>query len=176
VIPGFIVTCATFPGVIVHESAHLVMCRLRRVPVLDVCYFRFGNPSGYVIHGEPPSFGAHFLISLGPFLVNSLLCLLICLPILLPLRLFGYSDPLIHVLMWLGVSIGMHAFPSTGDAAGLWRAARAAAAVGNPLAIVSFPLVIVIYVANALRILWFDLLYGLAIGVGLPLLLIDRMF
>jgi len=48
-IPGPVIAALTFPGVIVHEMAHQLFCRLFRVAVLDVCYFRFGNPAGYVI-------------------------------------------------------------------------------------------------------------------------------
>lgn len=44
-IPGQLIAALTFPGVIVHEMAHQLFCRLFRVAVLDVCYFRFG-PAG----------------------------------------------------------------------------------------------------------------------------------
>lgn len=40
IIPGFLISIATFPGVIVHEAAHQLFCRLTKVAVLDVCYFR----------------------------------------------------------------------------------------------------------------------------------------
>jgi hypothetical protein len=165
----------TFPGVIVHEAAHMLFCRLRRVPILDVCFFRFGNPAGYVIHQEPDNFVSTFLIATGPFFVNSLLCMFFCFPAIVPLRVFGQEDPISYFVMWLGVSIGMHAFPSTQDASTLWRQAREHAARFHPLAIVSLPLVIVIYVANVLRFFWLDLIYGMAIGVALPLLFLEQM-
>ena len=44
-----LISLVTFPGVIVHEAAHLPFCRLRRMPVVEVCFFRVGNPAGYVI-------------------------------------------------------------------------------------------------------------------------------
>lgn len=53
IIPGFLISIVTFPGVIVHEMAHQIFCRLCGVAVFDVCYFRFGNPSGYVVHEIP---------------------------------------------------------------------------------------------------------------------------
>ena len=194
IIPGFLISIATFPSVIVHEAAHLLFCKWRNVPVVDVRFFRFGNPAGYVIHAEPADFTSSFLISVGPFIINSLLCIVICLPIYAPMRLFGLTDPLlygsaVHVLprinifgqtgplsyavLWLGISIGMHAFPSTQDASNLWQAAKAAARGGDLLAIVSFPLVIVIYLANFGSIFWFDYLYGLALGFWLPSLLLN---
>ncbi len=174
-IPGILVAFVTFPGVIVHEAAHMLFCRLRHVPVLDVCFFRFGNPAGYVIHGEVTNFTSAFLISVGPFLVNSLLCLVFCFPAFVPVRIFGQTDLLSYFMLWLGISIGMHAFPSTQDARGLWGQARKAARSLNPLALISFPLVICIYLANILSVVWFDYLYGVAIGLGLPELLLKQV-
>ncbi len=172
IIPGEFVALATFPGVIVHEAAHMLFCKLRGTAVLDVCFFRFGNPAGYVVHEETEDFNTTFLISVGPFIVNSLLCMLICFPAYLPMKVFDVSHPLNFLLLWLGVSIGMHAFPSTQDAAVLWTQAKKAASSLNPLAVLSFPLVILIYVANLASIFWFDLFYGLGIGLGLPALVL----
>jgi hypothetical protein len=171
IIPGELISLATFPGVIVHEAAHLLFCRLRHVAVFDVCFFRVGNPAGYVVHEEPDRFSTAFLITFGPFLVNSLLCMLICFPAFLPLRFFGVRHPLSYFLLWLGVSIGMNAFPSIGDASSLMAQAKKAASSFNPLAIVSYPLVWAIYLANVLRVVWLDYLYGIGIGLGLPALI-----
>jgi hypothetical protein len=44
-IPGQLIALLTFPGVIVHELGHQLMCRFLRVAVLDVCYFRVGRPA-----------------------------------------------------------------------------------------------------------------------------------
>jgi len=167
-IPGWVIALLTFPGVIVHESAHMLFCRIRNVPILDVCFFRFGNPVGYVLHAEIKDFNTSFLVSVGPFIINSLLCMLICFPAFMPVKVFCVEHPLSYVLLWLGVSIGMHAFPSMQDANCLWHAARQAVKTRNPLAIASFPLVILIYAANILSVVWFDYLYGMAIGLGLP--------
>ena len=170
IIPGQLVSLVTFPGVIVHEAAHMFFCKLRKVAVLDVCFFRFGNPAGYVAHEPTDNFTTAFLISMGPFFVNSLLCMLICFPAFLPVRFFGIQHPLSYVLLWLGVSIGMHAFPSIGDAYLLLQQARKEVSSFNPLAILSFPLVWIIYLANILRFFWLDYLYGIGIGLGLPAL------
>jgi Putative zincin peptidase len=175
IIPGFLIALVTFPGVIVHESAHLLFCKLRRVAVFDVCFFRMGNPSGYVIHETPHDFLSAFLISTGPFFINSLLCFIICFPVFLPMRMYGIKDPMSYVLMWLGLSIGMHAFPSTGDASVLWGEARKAAAHWNPLAILSLPLVGVIHIVNLLRFFWLDYLYGFLIGFLLPEFLLKQV-
>ncbi len=170
-IPGQLIALATFPGVIVHEAAHMFFCKLRHVAVFDVCFFRFGNPAGYVVHEHADRFSTTFLICLGPFLINSLLCMLICFPAFMPLRVFGVTHPLSYFLLWLGVSIGMNAFPSIGDAHGLWTQAKKEVSSFNLLAIISFPLVLAIYAANILRFFWLDYLYGIGIGLGLPALI-----
>ena len=171
-IPGILIALLTFPGVIVHESAHLLFCRLRRVAVFDACFLRVGNPMGYVVHEKVTDFVTLWLVSAGPFLVNSVLCVLLCLPVSVPMKIFNHTDPLSYILLWLGVSIGMHAFPSTGDANNIWNAAKEAAHRKNILAILSFPLVVIIYAANIGRIFWLDYAYGAAIGLGLPELLL----
>src|SRR5215831_18820490 len=144
-IPGILITLLTFPGVIVHEAAHMLFCRLRKVAIFEACFLRMGNPAGYVIHEIPRDFTSVFLISMGPFFVNTILCLFFCLPAMIPVHVFGQTDVLCYLLMWVGISIGMHAFPSTQDANVLWNSARKFAALRNPLALLSFPLVVVIY-------------------------------
>lgn len=174
-IPGWIVALLTFPGVIVHEFAHMLFCRLRGVAVLDYCFLNVnitalqaGRPVGYVVHEIPKDFLTTFLISVGPFVVNSVLCFVICLPALLPFEYFQIYEPVSFVVLWLGISIGMHSFPSTQDARGLWQHAKVAAKEGSILAIISYPLVGLIYMANLLSVIWADYAYGLVIGLWLP--------
>jgi hypothetical protein len=168
IIPGFLIALATFPGVIVHEAAHMFFCKVRRVAVFDMCFFRVGNPAGYIIHEEIGDFTTAFLVCVGPLLINSLLCVIICFPAFMPVRVFHVEHPLSYFLLWLGVSIGMHAFPSTHDATNLYHHAKKAAKTLNPLALLSFPLVLLIVVANVLSMVWADYLYGVALGLGLP--------
>jgi hypothetical protein len=174
-IPGWLIAAVTFPGIIIHEAGHLLFCRLRKVAVLEVCYLRLANPPGYVIHERVENFQSSFLISVGPFILNSVLCFVLCLPALFPIHVFHVDDPLSYLLMYLGIAIGMHAFPSTGDAQGLWAEAQVAAKKGSLLAIASYPIVGLIYVANILRFFWFDAIYGMAVGVGLPLWILNAI-
>lgn len=174
-IPAQFVAALTFPGVIVHEAAHLLFCKLRRVAVFDVCFFRFGNPAGYVIHEETDNFTSAFLISFGPFFINSMLCILICLPALAPMRLFGLDQPLSYVLMWLGISIGAPAFPSTHDAQCVWRLAKQEARKMNALAILSIPMAGLFILGNVLSVVWFDVIYAVGIGFALPAWLFDAV-
>lgn len=170
-IPGEIISIATFPGVVVHEFAHMLFCKIRKVAVFDACYFRVGNPAGYVVHEATDNFYTTFLVSMGPFFVNTILCLLICLPAYMPMTFFDLTSPLSIFLMWLGVSIGMHAIPSNTDATHIYEQAKEKVKQFNLLALVSFPIIGVIYVFNVLRFFWADLFYGILIGVGIPKLI-----
>jgi hypothetical protein len=170
IIPGFIISWLTFPGVIVHEWAHLVFCRLTDTPVHEVCYFRFGNPAGYVIHEQPDSVWHHILIGIGPLLVNSLIGLA------MGLLLFGLGArveqlPLVSgILFWLAISIAMHSFPSTGDAKSIWQAVWSE---GAPISarLVGSPLVGLIFLGAIGSIFWLDVIYGCCIVIFLPKLL-----
>lgn len=168
-IPGPVVAFLTFPGVIVHEAAHFLFCRLFRLAVYDVCFFRFGNPAGYVVHEETDDFAASFFVSMGPFFVNSVLCVVFCSAAFMPVWVFEAKDPVAWFFYWLGLSIGMQAFPSTTDLKHVWRLAPANAKKGNVLAILSYPLLAALYPLNFARVIWADLGYGLLIGVVAPL-------
>lgn len=172
-IPGILISILTFPGVIVHEFAHLFFCKMRNVAVFKVCYFQFANPLGYVLHENTTNFNTTFLISMGPFFINTLLCLLICIPAFIPVNYFDLEHPLSYFLIWLGVSIGMHAVPSNQDAKNIYQQAKVEVQNRNILAIVSFPIIGLIYIFNILRFFWADLAYGVAIGVGVPSLLFN---
>ncbi len=171
IIPGFVISYLTFPGVIIHEAAHLLFCRLFKLAVFDVCFFRSGNPAGYVIHEVTDDFKTTFFVSMGPFFVNTALCVVFCSAAFLPVWELKIADPLAYFFYWLGISIGMHAFPSTEDLKHIWKLAPANAKRGNILAIVSFPVIAVLYPLNFLRVVWADLGYGLAVGILTPLAL-----
>lgn len=162
-IPGVIISLLTFPGVIVHELAHQLFCRLARVAVLDVRYFRFGNPAGYVVHEPARRKGQAILIGIGPFFVNTIVGGLIALPASIPVLKFNQGSFLDYFLVWLGVSIAMHAFPSIGDAKSI------KSAVFNdetPLStkIIAVPIVGLIYVGALGSFIWLDVLYGIGVA------------
>lgn len=158
-IPSELIAILTFPGVIVHEFAHKSACQHVGVPVYEVCYFRFGNPAGYVKHGAVQRYGQAFLIDVAPLIVNSLLAFIIFI--------FAVNIPESYMqfgLYWLGISIAMHSFPSSGDADNLWKYSKRAWRV-TPWALTGFPVVILIKVANILSFIWFDLLYAIGLLV-----------
>ncbi len=177
-IPGVIITVLTFPGVIVHELAHQIFCRICRVAVIDVCYFKFGNPAGYVVHEHPKSTYSQILIGIGPFLINSIIGALIALPAAIPILNFGvkFGANTIgsYFLIWVGVSIAMHSFPSTGDAASMWEAIKSKET--NLLTkIFAAPIVLLIYIGAVGSIVWLDLAYGIAVATFIPNMIIKML-
>ena len=117
------------------------------------------------------NFKALFFVSMGPFFGNTLLCMLFCAAAFLPVWELKVSDPLAYFFYWLGLSIGMHAFPSTADLSNLWELAPSKAKRGDVLAVVSLPLVGILYLLNFGRIVWADLGYGILVGILGPIAL-----
>jgi hypothetical protein len=170
-IPGFVITLLSFPGVIVHELAHQLFCRLYKVPVFKVVYFQLGNPAGYVMHEAVKNKAQGIMISIGPFIVNTVIGALVSLPAALPMFRFHTARPLDYVLIYLGVSIAMHAFPSTGDANVIWNSVKQPGT--SPLVkFFAYPIVGLIYVGSLGSFVWLDVIYGVGVAVGLPNLLI----
>ncbi|MDR0727101.1 MAG: DUF3267 domain-containing protein [Rickettsiales bacterium] len=112
-IPGQVMMTVTFMGVIIHEWAHKMACKLFGVKVLEVKYF---SPSGgYVRHEKTNNLTANFFISLAPLIVNSLIAFALgC--VAESFYYFEIENAVLKViLMYLAISIGMHAFPSKVD-------------------------------------------------------------
>src|ERR1700681_3896241 len=100
-IPGFLIALVTFPGIIIHEVGHRLFCDLAGVPVYEVCYFRTGNPSGYVIHAPATSLRASFLITIGPLILNTVICAIICFTPIISLNLDVVDPPgVFFLLLW----------------------------------------------------------------------------
>jgi hypothetical protein len=173
-IPGFVITLVTFPGVIVHELAHQLFCRLYKIPVFKVVYFQTGNPAGYVLHEAARNKAQGILISVGPFFVNTILGALISLPAALPVFTFHNATPLDYLLIYLGVSIAMHAFPSRGDANAIWHSMKES---NTPLwiKIIGYPVVGLIYLGSLGSMFWLDALYGIGVAVFLPRAIIGML-
>ena len=166
-IPGCLIALLTFPGVIVHELGHYLFCRLLGVPVAKVCLFRLGNPAGYVIHAQPDNALQHLLISLGPFFVNTILGAAVAAPVTAPVARFQPGPYWTYALIWLGIAIAMHAFPSIGDAASLWQGIWRGR--GCCLAkLIALPFVGLIYLGALGKMVWLNIVYGIAVAILLP--------
>ena len=154
---GWLIATLTFPGIILHEWAHKFFCDRANIPVYKTCYFRLGNPAGYVIHGPVNSYAKAFLIDTAPFITNTTIAVIIFfIAVIISPGLIAY------ILYWLGISVAMHSFPSSQDADSLWQHSKIALK-RNPLALVSFPVVGLIKLSGILSRFWFDLLYAVAL-------------
>ncbi|WP_084177318.1 DUF3267 domain-containing protein [Natrinema saccharevitans] len=169
---GLLLRLLAAPGVVVHELAHEAACRLVGVPVLEVKYFGLGDPPGYVRHGQPDRYRESFVISVAPFLVNTVVafgCFVGLATIVAGVDGIGDAPrstvAAAAVLGWLGLAIGTQAFPSTGDARTLWNRSRAEWR-RSPSVLVGVPIVAVIYLANLLSRLWADVAYAAALFVA----------
>lgn len=164
---GLLISLLTFPGVMLHEFSHKLFCNLTGVKVLNVCYFRLSDPIGYVAHEKPERFSQSFFITVGPLLINSTVAIL---SFLLSVLSLIYGSGLVLFFVWFGGSMAIHAFPSTGDANILWEESKRHIH-NNLLAVIGFPVVVIIYLANILSMFWFDFAYA----VGLYFLVLRLM-
>ena len=153
-IPGWLIAILTFPGVMIHELAHMLACKLAHLKVLKVCYFQLENPAGYVIHEQAGTWGQAFLVATAPFIFNTLAAITI-----FSIATLISTGTVVVVLFWLGISIGAHSFPSNEDSNILWGYSKIFWKQ-NILAILGFPLVILIKIANVLSFFWFDFIYA----------------
>lgn len=178
IIPGILISAVTFPGVIIHELAHQLFCRLMRVPVYQVKYFQLKNPSGYVVHEASDRPLANFLIAVGPFLINTLVGICLLLPASMEIVVFGgltggggLQSLLLIISMWMGISVLIHAFPSRGDAQALIDSIMKNKDVPLILRILVAPVVGLIYVGAIGSMFWLDLAYAVAIAALVPQIL-----
>lgn len=173
IIPGFLISALTFPGVIVHEFAHQLFCRLFRVPVYEVVYFQMKNPSGFVAHEPTEKPLASFMISVGPFLINTILGMFIVFPAAVELFRFEVWSNLLSLLLgWLGISILMHAFPSTGDAKVMVHSILKNPEVNLVVKVFTAPVIGLVYLGAIGSMMWLDLIYAVFMAMVLPNLLV----
>jgi len=145
-IPNWLVSIVTFPGVIIHEFAHKIFCNITGVPVQKVRYWRLGNPAGYVIHDEPTHLYQTFFISIGPLIVNSLVAIALAY---LSLHIQSSMTGRI-LLIWVAFAAGACAFPSDADARNVLKKGG----------LLLFPFFGLVWLANKLRYFYFDFLYS----------------
>lgn len=166
-IPGWLISLVTFPGIIIHEFAHKKFCNWNGVVVNKVVYFRLGNPAGYVAHEEPKTFKQTFYISIGPLIINSIFAVVISF--VSTFFLIGSSAS--YFFIWIALSIGMHSFPSDHDGGNILSSSKSSLDNGGSfLHFLSYPFYWLLWIANKLRFIWFDLFYAVFlvyIGGGL---------
>ena len=163
---GFLFNIVTFPGQIFRILAYRFMCDLLKVKVYEVNYFK-----GILVHGSLGNLRKAFLISIAPLFLNTLLCAVLTFPAVFPF-LIGDSAVFWPIFFaWLGLSLGVHAFPQRKVIESFIDTVDGAPSGGAFYALCRVFAYIMAFV-NFLRVFWFDLAYAVAVAAALPLLLL----
>lgn len=160
---------AVAPGVVAHEFAHWLACKLTGTRVHEVCWFQFGDPAGYVVHDRAASASAGALIGFAPTLVNTALAAMVSYR---PAFKLLSGAPWLWVdaaLAWLGFVVALRAFPSRADAKAMWEAARAAR-FGWLKALMVGPLWLLAQILALGSKLWLDVVFALIVCFAAPAL------
>jgi len=133
--------------------------------VLKVAYFRLnfsltGGEAGYVIHERPQTYLASLCISAAPLVVNSALAFIVVAIAHQFHPDIGQEGPGELFLLWLGFSIGAHAFPSNQD---MSNVTDHAAGESQFIRGLSNFLYITMCILNALKVFWLDFVYSFLI-------------
>ncbi|WP_193767627.1 metalloprotease family protein [Halorientalis pallida] len=111
-------TVVIAPGIVSHEAAHLLACRLAGVEIRGGSVLNPFAADAYLDHERVTSFPADLLIAVAPLLCNTTLAF--CVFALAP----AVGTLLLSVpLYWLGVCFALTAFPSVGDTETLFETA-----------------------------------------------------
>jgi hypothetical protein len=105
---------------------------------------------------------------------SQILAALVSFPAAIQVLQFETGSFLDYALIWLGVSIGMHSFPSTVDAKGIWAAAWAPT-TSLPIRLIALPIVALIYVGAIGSVFWLDAIYGGLVAMAVPTLIITLL-
>jgi len=160
----------TFPGIIIHKLFYQFFCRILSIPVLEVVYFRLGDPAGYVLHETVTGRWKTILICIGPFLASTFFGVLIALPAVMSIFSGGDSSVLDWLKLYLGISMAVHAFPSTGNVDAILKLMKEE---NTPLRIkmAGYPVAILMYPGSEAGFFWHRMVYGTALVIGIPQLI-----
>jgi len=107
------VTVAVGPGILAHEYAHALACRLTDVEIEQWPSLALFEDAATVEHEPVETFLQDYAIAVAPLVVNSLLAI----PALfLATRL---DPPVAFGPLWIGLACGLTAVPSDADTASL---------------------------------------------------------
>lgn len=104
----------TFPGIIIHEASHLLMCIIRNVEVTEISYFEINverNILGKISHVET-NIVNDMLISYAPMIFP----LFLIIPLYIISIILWTNNTILSIfILWLAFSISFQALPSSGD-------------------------------------------------------------
>lgn len=134
----------TFPGVLVHQAAYQLFSRKTNQQI--------------------------FIMEIGIFIINTVVGAITALPGVLVVIKFGAGTMFDYILIWLGVSIAAHSFPSLEEARKIWIMVRSKE---TPclLKITATPIIVFMYFFAKGSVVWLDLFYGIGVVLLLPGLL-----
>lgn len=156
-IPNWLINFISFPGTVVHETAHEFFCWLFGVRVKRVVYFQKGSVAGFVEHDVPESVFKLFWISSGPLIINSLLVV-----ILAHLAFTAGASWQKLIALFLAFAIGLQAFPSSADAKNILKQSREHLKRGGSIFnYFAYPFFGLIWLANFLKYFWFDVFFSI---------------
>lgn len=164
-IPGEFIALFTFPGVVIHEISHRLLCDIFKVPVFEVNYFNMETERvGFVRHQHTDKLMHNLLIGLAPLFINTVLCMILTFPLSATMYITGEAIPNFFniVLWWIGFSIGVHAFPSDQDLAYV-----ALIAQERNILVLTW-ICSGIRFLNSLSQIWINFIYALLISFILP--------
>lgn len=170
-IPGFLISYLTFPGVMMHELGHQLACYISKVRVFRVKYFQFDLKTiGFVEHERTENPWKSLLITYGPFIFNTVLGVLFVLPLSMMWALNStrfvlpiWAVVLIYVLAYIGISCLANAFPSSKDAGNLFNGVLKNKEVSLLAKIVIAPFMCIIYVCSLAKFFWFDFVFAFGV-------------
>lgn len=160
----------TFPGVIIHKLFYQLFCRILSIPVLEVVYFRQGDPPGYVLHETVQGRWKTIIICLGPFLASTILGVVIALPAVTSIFSYGNAGMEDWFKLYLGVSMAVHAFPSTGNVNAILKLMREE---NTPFRVklAGYPVAVLMYPGSEANFFWHRMVYGTSLVIGIPYLI-----
>ncbi|MBV9391986.1 MAG: hypothetical protein JOY96_08860 [Verrucomicrobia bacterium] len=165
---GWLVWLLTFPGRIIRVVSYRMLCDINKVEVFEVDYFR-----GTIALGEIPSLGTALFIATAPLCVNTLLCAVLTFPAALPMAIGAENmPPSLLFLFWLGISIGMNAFPDRKYS--LYLIERGSISEKRKvLNRFARGLCLLFGLANFLKRFWFDFIYALLVSISSSSLIVS---
>lgn len=162
---GIVVAIVTFPGAIMQTFAMRLVCDILKVDVYSIEYL-----SGQIVHGRLRSQHTAFAIASAPFLLNTLLCSVLTFPIAFAtIHNSGAANEWPALASgYLGLCMGMHAFPDTQRMKDLLELADEPA---GPIAKAFYATIRgIFWLARVLSVVWFDAIYMVAVACAVPLL------
>lgn len=164
---NLLLTLLLAPGIVAHEGAHVLACRVTGVRVHGS---RFLNPfagDAYVDHERIESFAADVTIAVAPLVVNSTAAA----------GAFVASGsvenvPTTALLLWVGGTLAVTAFPTRSDTATLFRTVGSAPRWTRPAGVATAGVLrgftLVPGAPGVAGYLWMVALYGATMPGGAP--------